>query len=96
MLSVTIQDRVNQICKSTTGDMKTGDFVRTLIEANISEALDIMCGTYDSMTVCQIKTPDMVKELRTTIQSHNQTFDHTPFVSLLRFIDRMDSNVNAE
>lgn len=96
LLARHIEHEVNQICNSTSGELKTGHLVRQVIEDNISDALEIMCGNFGSLQECDSKSPQRMKELRTVVQSSNTVYNHTAFVSLLRFIERMDSTVNVQ
>lgn len=96
LLAQYLEVQVNSICNSTSGNMKTGHFFRFIIENNMSDALDIMCGNYDSIQACETKSPHQMEELKRVVENSNIAYNHTAFVSLLRFIERMDSTVNVQ
>lgn len=96
LLANLVEHEVDSICNATTAGFRTGQFFKYVIESNISDAMDIMCGNFDSLQVCQQKSPARMEELRTVIEASNTVYNHTAFVSLLRFIERMDSTVNVQ
>ena len=80
-------------CDSITR-LKTGKFIRQIVEANIADAMDLMCGNFGSVEKCQEKAPDLLNEIKLKMQENQPIYNHTAFTSLLRFIQRMDSQVN--
>lgn len=98
LLSKSIFDHVEQVCNTTTGarGMSTGTFTKMIVDANVAEALDIMCGNFGSLEICNAKSEALVQELKGVIDSSNKVYDHTAFVALLRFIKKMDSAVNVQ
>lgn len=75
----------------TTG---TGKFARKLIEVNVADALDLMCGNYDTLDKCKERKPHILEQVIQRMNQNTPIYNHTAFVSLLTFIERMDSKVN--
>lgn len=70
---------------------KTAKFFRKLIQLNVANTFDSMCVRYSSIRLCHKNVPDIMAEVKVKIQENYPMYNHTAFVSLLRFIERLES-----
>lgn len=89
-----VEEEGTRLCNHLTG-LETGKWFKVLIEENIGDALDLMCGQYQKFETCQEKFPEKVAEMTEVVASNTPIYNHTPFPSLLKFIAKMDSQVNV-
>lgn len=91
-----LENGVDAICNNTASGLTTGQFTKMIINANTAEALDIMCGNFGTVEACRAKPESKMDQLVTVLETANYNYNHTAFVSLLRFIEKMDSAVNVQ
>lgn len=98
MLGDYLEKGVDSICNTTrkVSGLTTGQFTKMIINANTAEALDIMCGNFATLEACRAKPESKMDELATVLETSRNDYNHTAFVSLLRFIAKMDTAVNVQ
>lgn len=89
-----IEEEGTKLCNHITG-LETGKWYRALIEEALGDAIDLMCGQYQKLETCQEKYPEKVVEMTGVVASNSPIYNHTAFPSLLKFIAKMDSQVNV-
>lgn len=66
-----------------------------LVQAAMSDAIDMMCGSYTTSEVCQKKKPLLVEELKSFQNSTTGVrYNYTMTIPFLKVIDRIDSETN--
>jgi hypothetical protein len=90
-----LESEIGKICDPIT-KRQTGKFIREIVEANIADALDLMCGNFGSLAQCQLKAPEILNEINIKMDENFPLYNHTAFTGLLRFIEKMDSKVNVK
>jgi len=88
-----IEKEIDKTCNRKTG-LQTGKFIKEVVSYAITEILDFLCGQYNRRHVCFEKVPKIVQEVNTTLYRNDPIYSHTPAWSFLRFIERMDSELN--
>lgn len=71
------------------------DYFLGLVQAAMSDAIDMMCGSYSNMETCEKKKPLLVQEIKTFQNSTDSAvYNYTMVIPFLRVIDRIDRETN--
>jgi len=82
-----------RICNGK-GRTDTPQFVMSLVSSVISDALDIMCAKWPTVSSCHIQRPDLVGGIVTAMTNYTK-YDFSPVRPLLKIMERLDSKINV-
>ena len=90
-----IKPKVDELCTAQGVGESGTEYFLGLLKAAISDALDMMCGNYDTIDACNKKVPDVVEEFDMAMNStRNKSYPYTAIVPFLKIIDRIDNANN--
>ena len=61
----------------------------------LQDALDMMCGAYDTLEICNAKFPDLMLNIENSLNT-TETYNHTLVVPVVKLIQRLDGDLNLE
>lgn len=87
--------KIDQLC----GDQGVGssgtEYFLGMIKSAVADAVDMMCGSYPTIKVCEEKSPELVAELTTVMNETRDTkYNYTMVLPFLKVIDRIDTETN--
>lgn len=82
---------IDRMCIKKTG-VKTSQYFIGIIQSAMSDSIDMICGAYGSIGVCEQKIPEVLKEVRAII-NENRVYNHTAVIPLLDLVARIDSGI---
>lgn len=86
-----IEKEVTDLCSDVTGTA-TKDYLMKLMEKAVSDAIDLACGKYSSMDVCNKEIPEGMQTLTDIIDDRNFVSQNTSFfVPLIQITKDLDS-----
>jgi hypothetical protein len=94
MVAQGIKD-VDRICNKITGG-GTGDFLVNAAMDGIRDGMDMICGKYSTMSYCEKQFPELMARIRGVINRNIPFYQHSTAIALIKFIHRMDQEVNIE
>lgn len=72
----------------------TGDYVVNMLRKGLSEAVDLTCGPYSTIEICEMKVPKIMKrisKLTSKATEVNRLSNLSPIIPLLEVIKKLDS-----
>lgn len=84
-------DVVDKMCSNQTGQQTTQYFMGMLSSA-LSDSLDLVCGSYDSISTCQRKKPQVLESLRVKL-AEDVSFNYTAIIPMMQVIKKLDSDI---
>ena len=61
----------------------------------LGDALDLLCGRYETLEQCEMRVPDIVEEYKMVRNvTRNKSYKYTAIVPFLRVIERIDKETN--
>lgn len=84
---------IERVCTPVSG-RGTGKFLIDGVVTATGDALELMCGQYTSMGVCERKVPDITAKVRNAITTNQPIYPHTPIISLLNFVKKYDADIH--
>ena len=74
----------------------TGPWVaKEVVYRILQDALDMMCGAYDTLEICNAKFPDLMLNIENSLNT-TETYNHTLVVPVVKLIQRLDGDLNLE
>lgn len=86
-----VESQMTRICRNKTGPLTGKHFVR-VANTTASDAVDMLCGQYQSMAQCIIKVPQLTTQLRAVIHSPSNKYTTTPLIPLMQLLNKLDMN----
>jgi len=74
----------------------TDQFVINFIKAILSDAIDIVCGKYNTIEVCKETQPNITAGIEESLTERKSSYENTLVVPLLDIINKLDSEVNLK
>lgn len=88
---------VDHLCTDQGVGESGSKYLISLIKSTISDALDMMCGGYSTMEICESKVPILLEDIKI---AQNNTFgmiyNHSAVVPILKMINRIDTETNLK
>lgn len=82
-----------EACRDKTGP-ETGKFVVEVTYSALSDAVEIMCGNFQTKADCEAKVPDLMRNM-TAVLASPKHHNHSPLKPMLKFVNRMDKEFNV-
>lgn len=86
-----VENRITQMCRNKTGPLTGKHFVRVAY-TTASDAVDMLCGQYQSITQCKIKEPILTQQVSAVIHSPSNKYTMTPLIPLMKLLNKLDRN----
>ena len=83
---------INKHCLKTTGP-KTAKYFMGMLQAAMSDTIDMICGNFGSLEICDQKIPAVMADLKGIINQGTE-FNHTAVIPLLEIVARIDSGID--
>jgi len=82
-------------CDPKTGVNSTGPWIMAMINSLSSDAVDLICGGYRSLSVCQARQPEILSTINQIITESRlpgrPKLPYTPVIPLLRLADKLSA-----
>jgi hypothetical protein len=82
------QRTAGEACRRKTGP-ETGKFFVEVTYSALSDAVEIMCGNFQTKSECESKVPDLMRNM-TQVLASPKHHNHSPLKPMLVFMRRMD------
>ena len=74
----------------------TPEFFIDFVKAVMSDAIDIVCGKYNSPEICLATQPGITRDIMDSLKKRRSLYENTLIVPLLDIINKLDNNVNLD
>lgn len=86
---------LDDLCVSRTGKA-TSDYFLGLIGAAASDAIELGCGKYSSVTACDEHLPQGMAAFRRILSGPIPSPGHSPAVPFTKIMERLDSEISTD
>ena len=92
-----IRPQIDNYCKQQDIGVEGTNYFLGLVKSSMADALDMLCGAYESVEQCDKKVPDVVEEIHfARNQTQNVAYNYTAVVPFLKVIQRIDMDRNLQ
>ena len=89
------REKISSLCSQQGVGSSGPEYFLGLVQAAMSDAIDMMCGAYATIDMCEKKNPDLVQEVKMAQNTTaNNSYNHTMVIPFLKVIDRIDRETN--
>lgn len=85
-----VHRKVASLCDSVTGP-QTKEYVLNVLSKASSDAIDLGCGQYSSLQVCETKVPQQMKTLRKLAEGSKGEFKNSFFIPMIKIAEDLGS-----
>ena len=87
--------KIDQLCSQQGVGQSGSEYFLGMIKSAVSDAVDMMCGSFSTIEQCTKKMPDLIQEINTVREETKDTkYNHTMVLPFLKVIDRIDTETN--
>lgn len=88
-------DTLNDMCGRQHVDDEKSKYLVAMIENILSDAIDMMCSTYQTIEICHEKVPRLMYDMEMNMnETLNVTYNYSAVVPILDMINRIDAETN--
>lgn len=88
------EDQLEKTCSSVR-QKGSGKWMANITYSLLQDALDMMCGSYDTLEVCNSKVPQLMTKIDASLDPE-ANFNYTMIVPLVRLVKRLDGQLNLQ